>query len=484
MKRTKIICTIGPASNSLEKIIALIENGMNIARLNFSHGTHAEHAAVITTIREAIQVTGKHIAILQDLQGPKIRIGNLSKNILLKAGEKLRITTEDVIGNYEVVSTTYKEIADDVKTGDRILMDDGLLELRVISKTKTEVLTEVVIGGILKSHKGLNLPGVKVSIPSLTEKDLDDLDFGLEQNVDIVALSFVRSDMDVRDLVRKIKSKRKETWVVSKIEKPEALKNIDHIISESDAVMIARGDLGVELSTEDVPIWQKVIIAKCNALMKPVITATQMLETMTESPRPTRAEASDVANAVFDGTDVVMLSAETASGKYPVEAVRTMSQIINTVEIKSKDTHFFSVENSIFNKMEFAGRERRGHRRGMDEAISASAVQIAEDLNAKLIVVLTHSGQSAIKISKHRPVTPIVAITDKPTVVRLMNLVWGVEALLVETLFNTDESFHTIEHKLVEQGLAHVGDTVIYTLGIPLGNHGITNTIKVSSIGE
>jgi len=297
MKRTKIICTLGPSTDSLEKIIELIHAGMDVARLNFSHGSHSEHKARIEMLREAMQKTGKQIAILQDLQGPKIRIGALEKTVLLKQGERFIITTDDIVGSYNRVSTTYKEIVHDVKRGDRILIDDGLLEVKVLDKNEREVITEVVVGGLLKSHKGLNLPGVSVSVPSLSEKDIEDTHFGLDNDVDMIALSFVRSAKDIEQLANIIRSRGKTAWIVAKIERPEAIENIDEIIAAADAVMVARGDLGVEINVAAVPVLQKLIVQKCNTAYKPVIIATQMLESMTENPRPTRAEASDVANA-------------------------------------------------------------------------------------------------------------------------------------------------------------------------------------------
>lgn len=303
MKHTKIICTLGPSTNSVEKIVELVHAGMDIARLNFSHGTHADHKARIEMVREASKITGKQIAILQDLQGPKIRVGDLEKTVLLKQGDRFTITTKEILGTFDRVSTSYKEIVKDVRPGDRILMDDGLLEVRVLEKSDTDVVTEVVIGGLLKSKKGLNLPGVNMSVPSLSEKDIQDVYFGLDNNVDLIALSFVRSAQDIHDLRQIINLRRKDTWIVAKIERPEAITNLEQIVDATNAVMVARGDLGVEMKPSSVPILQKRIVQMCNAKYKPVIIATQMLESMTENPRPTRAEASDVANAVYDGTD-------------------------------------------------------------------------------------------------------------------------------------------------------------------------------------
>ncbi|ACF14413.1 pyruvate kinase [Chloroherpeton thalassium ATCC 35110] len=476
MKRTKIICTLGPSTDSIEKIVDLINEGMDVARLNFSHGTREEQEQRIQLVRKASELTGKAVAILQDLQGPKIRIGDLAKTVLLNQGEQLRISTEEQLGNYEVVSTSYKEIVNDVNPGDTILMDDGRIELKVISKTATEVVTEIVIGGLLKPKKGLNLPGVNISIPSLTEKDLEDLDFGLAHDVDMVALSFVRSANDVKRIKQLIHEKNKDVWAIAKIEKPEAVANIDAIILESDGVMVARGDLGIEMRTEEVPVLQKMIVEKCSLAHKPVIIATQMLESMIENPRPTRAEANDVANAVFDGTDAVMLSGETAAGNFPVEAVRTMREIIERVE-KQGLTHI-----PVRQKQWMQACSPRIRCIDLDEAIAASAVQIAESLLAKAIIVLTHSGATAVKISKQKPKCAVIAVSDKEEVQRWMCMVWGINTIVTETMVSTDESFRKIEKILRENGVVKTGDLVVYTLGIPILDHGGTDTIKVSHV--
>ena len=478
MKRTKIICTLGPATNSLEKIIELIHAGMDVARLNFSHGSHSDHKARIEMVREAARRTGKHIAILQDLQGPKIRIGTLEKTVLLKQGDRFIITIDDIVGSYDRVSTTYKEIVYDVKRGDRILMDDGLLEVKVLDKNEREVITEVVVGGLLKSQKGLNLPGVSMSVPSLSEKDIEDAHFGLDNEVDMIALSFVRSAKDVEQLADIIRSRGKTAWIVAKIERPEAIENIDEIIAAANAVMVARGDLGVEMKTSAVPVLQKLIVQKCNAAYKPVIIATQMLESMTENPRPTRAEASDVANAVFDGTDAVMLSGETAAGKYPIETVKTMCEIINNVEAKDIH-HLLMAEREVF------APQSKNHTESVDlsEAIAISAVDVANKIHAKAIVVLSHTGGTAIKVSKQKPSMPIIVITDNEKVQRLMGLVWGVETIYTQTITSTDDSFRTIETKLAEKAIVKPGDVIVYTMGIPILKHGTTDTIKVSRIG-
>ncbi len=478
MKRTKIICTLGPSTNTLEKIIELIHAGMDVARLNFSHGSHSDHMTRIELVREASRRTGKPVAILQDLQGPKIRIGTLEKTVLLKQGERLTITTDDIVGTYDRVSTTYKEIVRDVKRGDRILMDDGLLEVKVLDKNEREVITEVVVGGLLKSQKGLNLPGVNMSVPSLSEKDIEDAHFGLDNEVDMIALSFVRTAKDIEQLADIIRLRGKTTWIVAKIERPEAIENIDEIIAAANAIMVARGDLGVEMKTSAVPVLQKLIVQKCNAAYKPVIIATQMLESMTENPRPTRAEASDVANAVFDGTDAVMLSAETASGKYPIETVRTMCEIINNVE--AKDIHHL-----LLAERETFVPQSKNHAGMVDlsEAIATSAVDVANKIHAKAIVVLSHTGSTAIKVSKQKPSMPIIVITDNEKVQRLMGLVWGVETIYTQTITSTDDSFRTIETKLAEKAIVKPGDVIVYTMGIPILKHGTTDTIKVSRIG-
>ncbi len=477
MKHTKIICTLGPSTNSVEKIVELVHAGMDIARMNFSHGIHADHKARIDMVREASKITGKQIAILQDLQGPKIRIGDLEKTVLLKQGDRFTITTKEILGTFDRVSTSYKEIVKDVRPGDRILMDDGLLEVRVLEKSDTDVVTEVVIGGLLKSKKGLNLPGVNMSVPSLSEKDIQDVYFGLDNNVDLIALSFVRSAQDIHDLRQIINLRRKDTWIVAKIERPEAITNLEQIVDATNAVMVARGDLGVEMKTSSVPILQKRIVQTCNIKYKPVIIATQMLESMTENPRPTRAEASDVANAVYDGTDAVMLSGETASGKYPIETVRTMSEIITNVE---------SSENySLLAKERYALAHNIVGSSTVDlsEAIAVSAVDVASTVRAKAIVVLSHTGSTAIKVSKQKPNTQIVVITDNESVQRRMNLVWGVQTIYTETLTSTDESFKAIEQRLIEHGLVQRDDVLVYTMGIPILKHGTTDTIKVSKVG-
>ena len=471
--KTKIVCTLGPASCSTEVLARMIKAGMDVVRLNFSHGTHEEHLAVIKNVREAAGLAGEPITILQDLQGPKIRTGKLATpQVRLVDDAKFTITINEMAGNEERVSTTYQNLPKDVKPGDTILMDDGLLQLKVLSSTATDVITEVVHGGILKEHKGINLPGVSVSAPSLTEKDLEDLEFGIANDIDYVALSFVRTGEDIRHLRRVIISKidkGRRLPIVAKIEKGEAIANIDEIIHEADAIMVARGDLGVECPTEDVPIAQKLICKKANAAGKPVIIATQMLESMIENPRPTRAEANDVANAVLDGADAVMLSGETSVGKYVVEVVQVMDSIIRRAEEEYRDRLDLSDEVSDMQAAVF-------------RALGRSACVLAKQIGAAAIVPVTHSGTTAMTIAKYRPYGLIVAVTDRERIRRRLNLVWGVRSLLVAKITDTDTTFDTIRQELVTSGYVTKGDYIVLTAGIPLLARGTTNMVKVERI--
>ncbi|KAK3582480.1 hypothetical protein CHS0354_024027 [Potamilus streckersoni] len=474
MKRTKIICTLGPASSSLDKIIALARNGMNIARLNFSHGSYEDHRKRIDLVRKASKTLGVEISILQDLQGPKIRIGELATgSVELVVGKTLEIGTKEKIGTVDSISTTYTNIVNDVSVGDTILIDDGLLNVKVLQKEKDKIITEVVIGGVLKSKKGLNLPDVEISMPSLTKKDLEDVEFGLEHGVDLIALSFVRSADDIENLRKIIVSKGKDTWIIAKIEKPQAIKHIDAIIEASNAVMVARGDLGVEVKGHQVPVLQKEIVRKCNLMNKPVIIATQMLETMTQNPVPTRAEASDVANAVFDGTDAVMLSAETASGQYPIESVRVMSDIIKNVEASPA-------------YLVAGDRPRRSTDLAADkdiaQAIATSVVNVARNVEARAIIVLSHSGQTAVRVSKQRSNIPIFVVTDRKEVHHRMSLLWGATSLYTKRFKKAAEMFDFVEIRLKHLDAVKVGDKIVYTMGIPVLNRGTTDTIKISTI--
>ncbi|HVN48154.1 MAG TPA: pyruvate kinase [Bacteroidota bacterium] len=467
--KTKIVCTIGPATQSVEQLIKLIQAGMDVARLNFSHGSHEDHLTTIQNVRTASKQTGEHISILQDLCGPKIRTGALqNKTVALQTGATLTFTTEEIVGNEQRVTTAYKELPSDVKPGDDILLDDGKLRVRVESVNGTEVRCKVLVGGILGEHKGMNLPGIKLSTPSITGKDLDDLFFGLANEVDYVALSFVRSSEDIRSLRQHIRTTSKHfTPIVAKIEMGDAIKAIDEIIAETDSVMVARGDLGVELPPEEVPMLQKMIVRKCNEAGKPVIIATQMLESMIENPRPTRAEASDVANAVLDGADAVMLSAETSVGKYPVETVQTMDSIIQTTE--RQITNRCSIEPLTPNCAE-----------NVLDAIAHSACVLAHQVNAAVIVPITHSGGTAKRICRFRPDARVIAVTGNERVLRLMNLVWGVRGMVVsDYIGNADATLQHIKEKLKADGYVQSGDYIVFTMGIPLMARGLTDTINV-----
>ncbi len=472
--KTKVIATVGPASNTKEKLFQLIQAGVDVFRLNFSHGSHEDHQKVIQFVRELNQEHNLHIGMLQDLQGPKIRTREVENNgVELRAGSSLVITTEKVIGTSERISTTYLEMVEDVNVGEKILLDDGKLELRVtnINKASREVETEVVYGGILKSKKGINLPNTKVSIPALTEKDREDLLFGLENNVEWIALSFVRTAEEVLELKEIIRSKGKKCRVVSKIEKPEAIENIDAIIAASDAIMIARGDLGVEVPAEEVPMIQKSIAEKCNKAAKPVIVATQMLESMITSPRPTRAETSDIANAVIDGADTVMLSAETASGMYPVEAVRSMTETIRQVEEKA--TIYFK---------NHAYAQQVTDDNFYSNNVVVSACRLARDTHAQAIVGLTTSGYTALRISSHRPKAHLFVFTFDADMVNTLSLVWGVRAYHYEKSKSTDEVFEDLKQILLTEGLVKTGDVIINTGSIPVTRNHHTNMLKLSIV--
>ena len=472
--KTKIVCTIGPASQSVETLVKLIDGGMDVARLNFSHGTRDQHKQVIENLKEACKRTGEHITILQDLSGPKIRTGRLKeKSVEIPTGSSFTFTTKDLLGDATIVSTTYEFLPQDVKAGDSILVDDGKMQFTVQSKTDTDVLCVAVNGGVLSDKKGMNLPGVKVSVPSFTEKDVEDLKFGLANDIDYVALSFVRSVKDIRSLrefLVKEAPKGKKIPIVAKIERGEAVEDISSIIDASDVIMVARGDLGVELPPEDVPIIQKMVVRLCNESGVPVIVATQMLESMIECPRPTRAEANDVANAVLDGADAVMLSAETSVGKFPVEAVQTMDRIIRKAEIRYQPHWDIA-------------RSRGGAELTMYDAIGRAACVMANEIDAKAIVVITHSGFSAINTAKYRPKAPILAVTGRDKILRRLNLVWGVRGIIVpDFVVDTDTAFKRINDELRKLEYVKSGDYVVYTAGLPLLSRGTTNSIKVEKV--
>lgn len=465
--KTKILATVGPASNNEEVLLNLSKAGANVFRLNFSHGNHEGHSEVIKLIRKINKENNLHLGILQDLQGPKIRVGEVENNgVEILSGNSITITNDPVIGTAELVSTVYQNLPNDVSTGDCILIDDGNLELVVVSTDGKNVNCTVIHGGILKSRKGINLPNTKVSAPSLTEKDLEDLIFGLENEVDWIALSFVRSADDILDLRERIKKAGKVCKIVAKIEKPEALENIDSIIAATDAIMVARGDLGVEVPMEMVPLWQKKMVEKCKIACKPVIIATQMLESMIVNPRPTRAETNDVATAVLDGADAVMLSAETASGNYPVNAVKAMSSIISYVEENADVYHnLYKIEedDDTF----------------LSNNLVLMASRLSRNVKAKAIVGITTSGFTAFRIASHRPLASIFVFTRNKQLITQMSLVWGLRSFYYESNVSTDETFVDIEKTLKNNGHVNTGDIIINTASMPLKSKGRTNMLKI-----
>ena len=477
MTRAKIICTLGPASQDEITIQGLIEAGMNIARINFSHGAPEELAGIIVKVRKVAAEKGIPIAILGDLAGPKIRVGDVAGgSVFLEAGKELTITTRTVMGSASLVSTTYPNLVSDVEKGDRILIDDGNLELKVLVVSPEEVKTLIVIGGDLKPHKGMNLPGVKVSAPSISTKDFSDMEFAVKNGLDFLGLSFVRTSDDVLKARKLLSNLGSDMPVIAKIEKQEAVNAFDAILENVDGVMVARGDLGVEMPSEEVPLIQKKIIEKCNIAGKPVITATQMLESMTYNPRPTRAETSDVANAVIDGSDAVMLSGETAVGKYPIKAVETMRRIIDDVEKVEtyRGTSLLRYGSRILDQ-----REQESTIQG---AVTIAACRAAEILNATAIVAYTQSGSTARHLSKHRPKTRIVAITPSETIRRRLALYWGIHTVLVQEVVDTDSMVGVAESAAKNCGYARAGDIIVIISGTPIGVSGSTNLMNIHQI--
>lgn len=469
---TKIVATIGPASRSKTCLRRMISAGMNVARLNFSHGGYTDHEKAIEHIRSLSEEMNKPVGILLDLQGPKIRTGRLleGKPVLLKRNETIQITTRDVYGGPNgLISTTYKRLPRDVGEGDTILIDDGLIELQVLSAEKDAVMCKVIQGGVLKEHKGINLPGIPVSVPSLTQKDKRDLEFGIRAGVDYVALSFVRKAGDVKRLKTILKGQKADIPVIAKIEKPEAVADLNEILDVADGVMIARGDLGVEMKPEEVPTIQKHIIKKAIAANKPVITATQMLETMIEHPVPTRAEASDVANAIIDGTDAIMLSGETAVGRYPVKAVRMMSRIAAVAE-GSPFMHY----NLSF---------KRDPREPVTHAVAQSAVDILHELDAKAIMVFSVSGQTSKLISKQRPIKPVFAFSPSSRVYNRLSLVWGVTPFQIPPINDAKKIIEAGEDILLRKRFLKQDDLIIIVTGLAL-KKGSTNMIKIHRVGH
>lgn len=468
-RRTKIVCTLGPATTAAAMVDRIVRAGMDVARLNFSHGTHADHARSVAAVRRASGKYEKPIAILADLQGPKIRTGALEngRSVCLRSGQRFTITTKKMAGTAEGVSTTFRALPESVSKNDQILLSDGEIALRVLSASGREVVCQVENGGELGEHKGINLPGIKLKIPSLTPKDRDDLAFALRQGADYIALSFVRTAGDVRAAKDAITRNRRKTPVIAKLEKPEAIENLDQILSIADGVMVARGDLGVEMKPEKVPVVQKQIISRARNALVPVITATQMLDSMRENPRPTRAEASDVANAVLDGSDALMLSGETAAGHYPLESVMMMDRIICEAEAS----------------VTAMPRPARFAELQISEAIAEAICHAAEDLRLKIVAVFTETGFSARLVSKYRPGAPIVAFSPNPETRRRLGLLWGVLPRRIARIRNIDELARIAVARLREEKLVAHGDCVGIIAGTPLGTRGTTNMMRFVRIG-
>ncbi|GJQ58955.1 MAG: pyruvate kinase [Candidatus Scalindua sp. AMX11] len=467
MRRTKIVCTIGPASDSEDLLGKLIDAGMNVARLNFSHGTHEEHGETIRRIRSVSEKRDAPIAILQDLAGPKIRVGKFKQDsVILEPGQPFVLTNEAVLGDENRAFVSYPKLTEEVKAGDRILLADGSIELYVVKTDVKNVTCTVHVGGELSSNKGINLPESSLSIEAFTEKDRKDLEFGLGQGVDYVAMSFVRSKEDIARMKEFLKGINRQVPIIAKVEKPEALANIDEIIDSVDGIMVARGDLAVETALEKVPMVQKMLILKSNQKGKPVITATQMLKSMIENPRPTRAEANDVANAVLDGTDAVMLSEETTVGKYPVGSVRTMAKIIEATE-----------SSRVLKHQPYRPDEEKPE--SIVSAVSHATSEMAKNIQAEAILTPTQTGSTAKMVASNRPNQTIIALSPDPHVVRCLNLVWGVYPILSDSYSNTEEMIEQAKEKALQSGLVKTGDVVVITSGVPTGIAGTTNLIKV-----
>lgn len=475
MRKTKIVCTIGPASESIETLEKLIDAGMNVARLNFSHGDFDEHGERIKNIRKAAKNKGKAVAILLDLKGPEIRTGNFKEGtVVINTKDHITITMDEIEGTKEKFSVSYQELYKDVQKGSKILIDDGLIELEVleIDQDKKEIYTEALNDGVISNHKGVNIPYVQLNLPGITQKDIEDIKFGIEQDVDFIAGSFIRRPEDVLEIKELLEENNAEhIKLISKIENQEGVDNIESILEVCDGIMVARGDLGVEIPPEDVPLVQKELIKQCNLVGKPVITATQMLDSMQRNPRPTRAEASDVANAIFDGTDAIMLSGETAVGEYPVEAVQMMNDIARKTE-------------TALDNQDILKSRSKSIAMTITDAISQSVTHTAMNLDASAIITPTESGYTARMISKYRPKMPIVAVTSSEKVLRQLSLVWGVHATKGYRTKSTDEMLEVAVEKGLHSGLVKQGSKVVITAGVPVGESGTTNLMKVHVIGD
>lgn len=469
MRRAKIVATLGPATSSYENIRAIIDAGVDVARMNLSHGSYDVHEEVYANVRRAADAAGRAVAVLVDLQGPKIRLGKFEAGPYeLAVGDVFRITTEDIIGDKDISSTTYKGLPDDVKAGDPLLIDDGKVSLRVTATDGTVVTTMVEVPGAVSNNKGINLPGVAVNVPALSEKDEADLRWGLGLGADLIALSFVRSADDIVRVHEIMAEEGRKVPVIAKIEKPQAVDNLEDIIDAFDGIMVARGDLGVELPLEAVPIVQKQAVELCRRMAKPVIVATQMLESMIASPRPTRAETSDVANAVLDGTDAVMLSGETSVGEFPVVTVQTMARIIESTE-----------EHGLERIPPLGVKPRT-----QGGAITLAAAEVADFVGAKYLCVFTQSGDSARRMARLRSKIPMLAFTPEPGILRRMALTWGIRSFLVDLVTHTDAMYKQVDDILLAQGLADIGDKVVVISGSPPGITGSTNDLRVHRIGD
>ena len=472
MRRTKIVCTIGPASEKMEIITALMRSGMDVARLNFSHGTLAEHGERIGSLRAAVEQLGKRVGILMDTRGPEVRLGSFRQGeVELKEGDLFTLTTEQVEGDEGRVSVSHKDLPGDLRPGVRILIDDGIIVLKAEKITDTEIISRVVHGGLLGSRKSINLPGISISLPALSTEDIRDISFALEQRADYLAASFIRSASDVLAIRQLVEEQGGQIKIIAKIENEEGVNNYIEILEVADGIMVARGDLGVEIPAEDVPLIQKKLIAACNRAGKPVITATQMLDSMMRNPRPTRAEASDVANAIFDGTDALMLSGETAAGLFPVEAVKMMARIAQRTEEALEYKKILEHLDPDFEK-------------SITDTISYATCRASQELGATAIISSTQSGYTARMVSKYKPRAPIIAVTPSNRVASELTLTWGVYPLVSALNYTTDEVFNTAVKAALEAALIENGDLVIFTAGVPVGLAGTTNYMRIETVGD